>query len=214
MKRIKRKTQMKNKFLKGLVASFALAVSGTASAGIIYTDAGLSGLFETENFNTNSGHNSEALTQFSGITFDSGLFINSVHYDGLTVNHESSVLTNFWNVSLPTYNDIMFTFGFDVDEVAFAFFSNFQTFTFSTFLNGIGVETATISTGSESKFVKFELQTFDSIKIHGNSEESDAYAIDSLQFKRASVDVPEPSTFAVFVLGLMGLASRKFKKQA
>ena len=27
-------------------------------------------------------------------------------------------------------------------------------------------------------------------------------------------DVPEPSTLAVFALGLMGLASRKFKKQA
>jgi len=29
-----------------------------------------------------------------------------------------------------------------------------------------------------------------------------------------SVDVPEPSTLAIFALGMMGLASRRFKKQA
>ena len=29
-----------------------------------------------------------------------------------------------------------------------------------------------------------------------------------------SVNVPEPSTFAIFALGMMGLASRKFKKQS
>jgi hypothetical protein len=31
---------------------------------------------------------------------------------------------------------------------------------------------------------------------------------------RQATDVPEPSTLAVFALGLMGLASRKFRKQA
>ena len=33
-------------------------------------------------------------------------------------------------------------------------------------------------------------------------------------FVRTVAEVPEPSTLAVFALGLMGLASRKFKKQA
>lgn len=37
------------------------------------------------------------------------------------------------------------------------------------------------------------------------------YAIDNIRYK--SIDVPEPSTLAIFALGMIGLASRRFKKQ-
>jgi hypothetical protein len=37
-------------------------------------------------------------------------------------------------------------------------------------------------------------------------------AFDNVSFVDAA-EVPEPSTLAIFALGLMGLASRRFKKQ-
>ncbi len=43
---------------------------------------------------------------------------------------------------------------------------------------------------------------------------TDANAIRTPVWMVKKVDVPEPSTLAIFALGLMGLASRRFKKQA
>lgn len=40
----------------------------------------------------------------------------------------------------------------------------------------------------------------------------DNWAIDDVKLSN-NVNVPEPSTFAIFALGMMGLASRKFKKK-
>ncbi len=40
------------------------------------------------------------------------------------------------------------------------------------------------------------------------------YGHGSLTIEKLSVDVPEPSTLAIFALGMIGLASRRFKKQA
>ena len=45
---------------------------------------------------------------------------------------------------------------------------------------------------------------------------SKAYDDNNVYFSAAitATDVPEPSTLAIFALGLMGLVSRRFKKQA
>ena len=47
----------------------------------------------------------------------------------------------------------------------------------------------------------------------GNSD-SNNIAIDNFSFSEVSQDVPEPSTLAIFALGMIGLASRRFKKQS
>lgn len=46
------------------------------------------------------------------------------------------------------------------------------------------------------------------------TEESNANHVGSWLVRDAVVDVPEPSTLAIFALGLIGLASRRFKKQS
>jgi hypothetical protein len=43
--------------------------------------------------------------------------------------------------------------------------------------------------------------------------EGNGALIDKIAITGQSVDVPEPSTLAIFALGIMGLASRRFKKQ-
>lgn len=40
------------------------------------------------------------------------------------------------------------------------------------------------------------------------------FGLDAVSFNVTTTDVPEPSTLAIFALGIMGLASRRFKKQS
>ncbi|WP_241242239.1 PEP-CTERM sorting domain-containing protein [Thalassotalea sp. G2M2-11] len=42
----------------------------------------------------------------------------------------------------------------------------------------------------------------------------DGANLNYIRMTRSSTDVPEPSTLAIFALGMMGLASRRFKKQS
>jgi len=41
-----------------------------------------------------------------------------------------------------------------------------------------------------------------------------SFQIDNIDLNIVTADVPEPSTLAIFALGMMGLASRRFKKQS
>jgi hypothetical protein len=58
--------------------------------------------------------------------------------------------------------------------------------------------------GSESR-----IQTSDRVGLGGGTRDDRTGA-----FLHRSVDVPEPSTLAIFALGMIGLASRRFKKQS
>jgi hypothetical protein len=46
------------------------------------------------------------------------------------------------------------------------------------------------------------------------NEDSSNIGIDNFSFSEVSQNVPEPSTLAIFALGMIGLASRRFKKQS
>ena len=68
-------------------------------------------------------------------------------------------------------------------------------------LNGVTVHTNSVS----------NIEYFGEVILNGFYEESDfTVRYDNLTY--GSVDVPEPATLAIFALGLMGLASRRFKK--
>lgn len=58
------------------------------------------------------------------------------------------------------------------------------------------------------------LTTFGSVQFSFTDDGGDDIGYDDIVFASKISEVPEPSTLAVFALGLMGLASRKFKKQA
>ena len=73
-----------------------LAIAGAANAAIIYSGNGLSGTFETENFDINAGASTIAGSQFDGITFDAGNYVNN-SYSGVYANMTNSVISNFYS---------------------------------------------------------------------------------------------------------------------
>ncbi|MGB3725778.1 MAG: PEP-CTERM sorting domain-containing protein [Glaciecola sp.] len=200
---------MKNKFLKGLVAGFALLLSGIANAGLI----------------TLSEFDATATTyDFSGLT-DGATTVG----DGfLTVSNGEVISINEGSLIAPAYYDgedssvIRFDFLTLVSAIGLDFYVNDQPTTLSIFdstdsliesitISNIGLPTSTgfpygfIGVNAGANLISYA--TVDTPLI-GNE-----LVVDNIIYQ-STTEVPEPSTLAVFTLGLMGLASRKLKKQA
>jgi hypothetical protein len=79
--------------------------------------------------------------------------------------------------------------------------------------NGIMVATQAINFNNvwRTESMSAAFGSVDHITLH-NSNSSAGY--DNFVFDTAAQDVPEPSTLAIFALGMIGLASRRFKKQS
>ncbi len=216
-KGIKRKTQMKNKFLKSLVASFALIISGFANAGLITSSSGIT-----------SAYPDYELITFEELTFANGTNItNQFSPYGVNISPELDYLatisrTNGSGAGLYNYAGTPYTtpFSFDftstVEAMGFYIVMNTgQNVTFEALLNGSVVESYN-ETWSDCcaalSFRGFSGGIYDSMRVTMVSGGNNAMELDNLYFA-TTTEVPEPSTLVVFALGLMGLASRKFKKQ-
>jgi hypothetical protein len=204
---------MKKKLLESILmisilSSYCLANS--AFAGIINNNFGLVSAENVVTFdefiipvNTNITNQFNSL----GVNFSPGLCYNFQASFFPTASLASFGCAPAGNNSI-FFNDI-------VSSAAFALQSNPETTTFSSYLNGAFVESFSATTvlsflpdlTNASNFYGFINSEFNEIRISNNSN---VYQIDNIQFN--SSKIPEPSTLAIFALGLMGLASRKFKK--
>ena len=231
---------MKNRFLKGLVASLALAASGFANAGLI-----------TEYDFTNATGTSVAATNTESGFLASLLSLTNAQ--NTTGAFNSHFYHNFWDTTKNVNKYYSFTLSnltdnFDIERMTFSLedttaganswflsssLDNFQ----STLSSGV------IGTLNQGEVVPFDI-SFNNLVTTNNSiefrfymtgqntservgfanhtwgdenhpNEGDLhYGYEELSIYGSVVDVPEPSTLAIFVLSIMGLASRKFKKQA
>lgn len=188
-----------------LAASAFLCLSTAANATIIYSNSGLSGAFETENFDTNAGNQTAAASQFTGITFRAGNVVSN-DYNGSYPNMTNSVIANFsrYTAQDPT----SFIFDADLSDLAFAFVSNLQSTTFSAFLNSSLVESMTFNTDLSGQYVNVSGMTFDEIRITSTGS-NDAYILDDMQFRTAQV--PEPAILALLGLGVAGIGFSRRK---
>jgi hypothetical protein len=181
-----------------LAAALFAALPLSANAAISYGGGGLTGSFAVENFDANAGDGSAAGSQFTGITFGAGNYVAS-GYNGSYPNMVGSVIANFYPCCA---NPTSFSFSSALSELAFAFVSNPQTTTFSSFLGGNPVDVNTFSTGYSGGYVQFS-GLFDSIGINSGSEINYAYIVDNMQMKLGSVSpVPEPETYLMLLAGL------------
>lgn len=205
---------MNVKVLKAALAGLVLSVSGFANAGLIQSDY------------LNSGDNLSVLDTASNIEWldlsvsTSWSFSNwnSLVQQGngwrLATNSE---VVNLFNTAFPTYAAIYGGTGYvDTNDVnLIQNFIDFQTLFGTTIWNANNVDS----------YGLFKNENGIS-EMMGVSRWSDTYRIFSTNFNssvpeinngiyivRDATSVPEPSTLAIFALGVMGLASRRFKKQ-
>lgn len=256
---------MKNKLLKGLVASFFLAVSGIANAGLI----GVFGDYYQSNLQSNLvglGH--------------------TVTYLGAEVNQDLSAFDSVWGVSAfnplsateSSYLSSFLTSGGGLyltgeRPCCEALNDSVQSFLNSVVLGG-GIQVGDLGDAGSSMTINASavgglaslpntvttwkpgasgaiggvsgdnVFAFNGSKItaagwdmsdlignsgrimlmmdvnwHSGADSNDLAILENIEVfldgaTANTAQVPEPSTLAIFALGIMGLASRKFKKQA
>lgn len=222
---------MKNKFLKGVFASFALAASGIANASIIPYGAQIdvSSTTVTDDWGWNECYvtpgNSRGIatsTVLSGCTGNSLMMgvrlVGSDTYDLLGaasfetvtewVNLQSgSVVLDNWENGLNWY----------FNDYSWGFTTGNEIFQRSADTN------IDVNWGSENNFnnVGLSWHTDPGVNLtagwrfnKGGTAINANNSYERVWLTANVQEVPEPSTVAIFALGLMGLASRKFKKQA
>ncbi|MFT5298150.1 MAG: hypothetical protein ACI9VT_002592 [Psychroserpens sp.] len=199
---------MKFKLLKTVVLGFLLSMSSFANAGLITLNSG------TGAVNGNSLDFAGLFITLSG----GGRDVGAPYAD-------SNGVYNTINGQYPTSNDIVFSFDDLVENVTLSF----DPYGLETSGRGalwVEVFNGLISLGSQKildgAFHTESLSSFGPMTSfvvnNGCSTASgDTSCSWVSQYNAVSFDVaavPEPSTLAVFALGLMGFASRRFKKQS
>lgn len=196
---------MKNKFLKGLVASFALAVSAFANAGLILniSDDGVGGThcqlsgstIATSSYSNNSiwAWNIDNMVN----TSVSGLCTGLISGGGSMFSTTSGNVNILDACSVADYNG-------STNDLLSARVGNIS-FSVGDVVSWSGDFTTSVSLSSLNQGI------YQTKSLYPNSTPQ---LQDYLTINIGSaINVPEPSTLAIFALGLMGLASRKFKKR-
>ncbi len=215
---------MNIQMLKAALAGLVLSVSGFANAGLI---------LQANSVSTTMGEwsstylASDAIDQSglsigysSGIDgFDAYLALNPTHIaDSNTWFSSPGISSGFFDLSLGG--------SFNISALAFwnesqgngqgvnlfnLYASNDNSFLSSTFLGAFSA-TEGITTAQVFNFSTITTSNI-RIEVLSNHGSNCCTGIMEVAFEQETTDVPEPSTLAIFALGIIGLASRRFKKQ-
>jgi len=221
---------MKIKYLNTLIISLVLSASCSvnfANAGLIsITEAELEANYTQLDFSSATAgaiSNSDSYFQNFGLSSVEVLGVTSPTGDTLSAGTDGKALGSFeGQLSIVDVSDGIDNFDMGMG-LGFSFIEGITQFGFQlidqrnvdltveTFSNGILIDSLIYSSGSiypvPSAF--FQSDTLiDEFKVTQTSNLS-GWALDNIV--KASVGVPEPSTLAIFVLGMIGLASRRFK---
>ncbi len=204
--------------LKKIIITLAIVASmafGTAAnAGLINTfdESYLDSLVVGGSTVTQSLNNSNSIDY----TFKNNIMVIDVNYSNInylvyefSVMHEDALDSTFLsNLYLPNgYTDAMFNPVEELLEVVFQF-GKADGFKFAleidSSLDFLGVDTINQNVGDFAFILSDNFQTNENI----------AFGNPLIGAARADATVPEPSTLAIFALGMFGLASRKFNKKS
>lgn len=195
---------MKFKFLKTTIASLVLSVSGLASAGLLNFELEWSGV----SFNNN----------VSAVGF---IVIDDTYFKNGGGNTNSSWVDDFGiTVSGATDDRDNGTFGY-TDYTNFSFLSNNIQLDLTLELVGqTNMNWGNYQVGErESFYIKKSIWSrsyapYSSDHFTLRTTRSSEY-MNLISFTPQNFPaVPEPSSLAIFALGMMGLASRRFNKQS
>jgi len=212
------------KFLKVQFLSAILLASGLANAGLIsfndrvsfdlYTGGGV--VDDLESVESASIHQSRKTVDSADFSWtmsdyncENGVGCNA-SYLGTTPN--SGMMESELDDFIWTYGNGNFNFASGITSFGFQFGSyNGDS---SVTLNGLSSGTQT--SGAFFGIASDDNSTFTTVAY----TKSNTYgSFDDVSYTRSNqgqpqMSVPEPSTLAIFALGMMGLASRRFKKQS
>jgi hypothetical protein len=183
---------MNIKMLKAAIAGLVLSVSGFVNAGLI-------------TFDTNST---------PGITLGGGMEWNATGGGHLFDNYYNSTSSIFFDTD--TY-----VTSFDLNNKPWEGYStatnitDYQIFAFD--VNNVQIWNTLVdlsSYGTWNNWLTLNVNIANVRELKFGPAGNSAWpSIDNLVINEPSTDVPEPSTLAIFALGIMGLAARRFKKQ-
>ena len=212
---------MNIKMLKAAVAGLILSVSSFASAGLIIEKS-----LDTTNYGWNANVNGTSqqstdffmLTQTSSVSSvewygfrDAGLNFSIRFFDNITAGNNTSFF----------YEDLVLAtaIGTGIIHNSYEIFKYSANITELTLLSNKNYYLAVNSTSASTWVWNFSAPSGNDL-FHRNGDADTWREISSLgrdshafSLHGDAVSVPEPSTLVIFALGIMGLASRRLKKQ-
>jgi PEP-CTERM motif len=196
---------MRTAFAMGAVALLGAFTSAPAQAQFFENSTGLASPAETVDFNIFGLSDNEEVTNQSqtyGVTFSPFVYYNP--QGGFFPNGR---VGNFTFPTEPAFVDpVTFNFTKDLTAAAFQMAADGTPYTFTALLNGTAVASGTETIGdSPAPFIGFTGVTFNAIEIANAGTGGGPYwLIGNLQFG-SSLVAPEPSTWAMLLLGFAGL---------
>jgi hypothetical protein len=198
---------MKFKFLKAACAGLILSVSAFSNAGLI-----------TFNGTASDGD----YTSLPGSYTEAGFTLTNNSGSNYFVDNDFSTNLNSWDDDVLEFNSLTSSqatltadgnINFDFSSAFLGSFNSAASLTFEGFFAGGGSITQTFSLGLNTRAL-FNFTGFNNLSSLVISAPTDGMfaLMDDLTVSASSV--PEPSTLAIFALGIIGLASRRFKKKS
>ena len=201
---------MNIKMLKATLAGLILSISSLANAGIIELTWDTS-LSDTDVVGTNIGDNVSLVFRFNSTTNDlSNLVLNKNSFMDYSFHLDDGRFVTFdllesGYINSGYENNSFFSFDALGDLVGIESFYILDTSVVSNIVGVNGTSQGMFNNGANC-FLCGGSQYFGVNNVASGLSTS-SWAVSQSQ------DVPEPSTLAIFALGMIGLASRRFKKQ-
>tara|TARA_R110001599_G_scaffold334602_1_gene550980 strand:- start:252 stop:896 length:645 start_codon:yes stop_codon:yes gene_type:complete len=214
---------MKYNFFKGVIASLALAISGFANAGLIVDQS-----FDSSNIISGANFSQGSNSQFDNFTLTESFDIDLISMWG--GYWSSGVQPSSFDFRMQIRTDTSFaSVIFDQTLIASAVFdtgydhnnngtADILKFDFDVTGLTLGAGSYYIGISSQNNpgtsFYRQQLSTPYVSGVAFNGTVGSTSGDLTLAINGSTTSVPEPSTLAIFALGMIGLASRRFKKQS